>query len=128
MKTCTHCKQEKRLDQFPLRQKGGRKQSYCKSCGDDLRWARNLKNRFGITPEDYDRMYNAQSGRCGICGTHQCETGRRFAVDHCHHTGIVRGLLCFACNVGIGKLNDDPELLRRGMEWVQRPASSGVLK
>jgi len=47
-------------------------------------------------------MYIAQEGRCAICKRHQSEFRRRLDVDHSHSTGKVRGLLCVACNRGIG--------------------------
>lgn len=56
-----------------------------------------LRNRYGITPEDYDRMLEEQGGVCAICEG-ACPTGRRLAVDHDHETGRVRGLLCVNCN------------------------------
>ena len=39
-------------------------------------------------------------------------------VDHDHRTGRIRGILCFRCNNAIGDLEDDPELLTRGAEYV----------
>ena len=52
-------------------------------------------------------MYMGQEGRCGCCGTHQSEQKRSMAVDHCHETGDVRGLLCGSCNLALGKLGDN---------------------
>lgn len=51
-------------------------------------------------------MVLKQGGRCAVCGEE-----KKLHVDHCHDTGKVRGMLCFACNTGIGKLKDDPDLL-----------------
>jgi hypothetical protein len=72
----------------------------------------NLR-RYGITPEDFDRMKDEQGGVCAACG--QPETGRNqhgplpLAVDHCHATGVVRGLLCMRCNRALGLLGDSAE-------------------
>src|SRR5689334_10251282 len=58
---------------------------------------------YGITADDYDRMLAAQGGCCALCGTPS--PGKRatyFAVDHCHITGAVRGLLCIKCNWRLG--------------------------
>jgi hypothetical protein len=81
------------------------------------------KRKYGITLEDYNRMFEEQGGRCAICGTHQCATGRALAVDHDHKTGKVRGLLCQACNTAIGKLNDDPELIHKAADYVATHAT-----
>jgi hypothetical protein len=79
---------------------------------------RRLKRLFGITIEDYNRMFCDQYGRCAICGRHQNELKGKFQIDHNHITGEVRGLLCFSCNSAIGKLNT-PELCRRAAEYLK---------
>jgi hypothetical protein len=65
---------------------------------------RNLgyKKRFGISLEEYNQMFADQQGCCAICGKHQSEFKRRFAVDHNHETGKIRGLLCLSCNTHLG--------------------------
>ena len=52
--------------------------------------------KYGITERQYRLMLRRQKGRCSICGT--LPKKRRLAVDHCHLTGRVRGLLCYHCN------------------------------
>lgn len=47
---------------------------------------------------DFDRLYQAQQGRCAICKKHQSEFNRTLAADHDHKTGFIRGLLCLGCN------------------------------
>lgn len=77
-----------------------------------------LKQQYGITEAKYNKMLWLQNGVCAICRKEETivdeRTGklRRLAVDHCHNTNKVRGLLCNSCNTGIGKLQHDPELLR----------------
>jgi hypothetical protein len=68
-----------------------------------------LKDKYGITPDDYARRLQAQGGGCAICGEPPGEIALH--VDHCHETGRVRGLLCFSCNAGLGQFRHDPELL-----------------
>lgn len=74
--------------------------------------AGNLKTKFGIALEDYERMFAAQQGRCGVCGG---PPGNKqigvFNVDHDHVTGAVRGLLCHLCNNGLGCFRDNPTML-----------------
>lgn len=78
-----------------------------------------LKFNYGITEADYGSMLAMQTSRCGICGTDKL-TGKwkRFAVDHDHTTGRVRGLLCNECNRGIGLLKDNPDILRKAAEYI----------
>jgi hypothetical protein len=67
----------------------------------------------------YDALLAKQCGRCAICSVLMSECVRRFAVDHNHDTEKVRGLLCFRCNAGIGKFNDDPELLKLAVAYLE---------
>ena len=74
------------------------------------------KRLYGITVEDYDAMLEAQNGGCGICeNALKDRSGHRkyFAVDHCHVTGAVRGLLCTACNVLLGQYEKKREGIAR---------------
>jgi len=79
---------------------------------------------FGITPERYAEMVAEQNGLCAICGKPECETRngkvKALAVDHDHESGRIRGLLCVACNTGLGKLGDDPVVLRKAADYVER--------
>jgi hypothetical protein len=81
-----------------------------------------LKLMYGMTTECYDEMLKKQGGACGICKTSK-PTGRWkvFAVDHCHATGKVRGLLCNECNRGIGLLKDSIEVLKSAVNYLEMP-------
>ena len=85
----------------------------------------HLMTKYGITEADYERMLKEQGGRCAICDT-DTPTGKWkvFAVDHCHHTGVVRGLLCNECNRGMGLLRDDPDLLRKAADYLKITAEA----
>lgn len=80
-----------------------------------------LKTNYGITEEDYQALLEGQEGKCAICLT-DTPTGKWkvFAVDHCHKTGKVRGLLCNECNRGIGLLKDNAELLKKAAAYLER--------
>lgn len=71
----------------------------------------------GATPEIYDALVVSQGGRCGICETDKSGGSKRWHVDHNHQTGVIRGLLCAACNRGGGMFKDDPNLLRKAADW-----------
>ena len=66
----------------------------------------DLKKVYGITLEQYDQMLNTQNHACAICKKHKNEFAKALAVDHCHDTGKVRGLLCTNCNRALGNLKD----------------------
>jgi recombination endonuclease VII len=59
---------------------------------------------YGITVEDYDRLFVGQKGKCAVCGKHQNGLKKRLFVDHNHITGVIRGLLCCSCNAKVGAL------------------------
>lgn len=80
----------------------------CKSCERErARW-RNILRLYGLTPEDYAALMEAQGGTCVTCPA----TGV-LDIDHDHETGLVRGLLCRRCNVTLGLTDEDPERLER---------------
>lgn len=88
----------------------------------DVQRRASLKKLYGLTESAYDDLLRAQAGVCAICRT-VCGTGRRLAVDHCHVTGRVRGLLCSNCNQALGKMRDDVELLQRAVHYLLGTAS-----
>lgn len=64
---------------------------------------RQYKKRYGISLADYDAMLAKQDGKCLICFAEKAgNAGQCFAVDHCHETLRVRGLLCIKCNARLG--------------------------
>lgn len=79
----------------------------------------NFKRYYGITVEYYENLFEEQNGVCKICGKTSKENGKRLCVDHCHITSKIRGLLCDACNVGLGRFNDNLELLEKAVEYLK---------
>lgn len=77
--------------------------------------AYSLKRKFGVSQDEHDKMLEAQSGKCAICGLVSSLT---LHVDHDHATGLVRGLLCRSCNIGLGHFNDDLDLLLKAMKYL----------
>ena len=87
--------------------------------------AADLKYMYGITPEQWQAMFNAQGGCCYLCGepldVEAKGRGVGITIDHDHSCcrgrrscgTCVRGLACFPCNAGIGNFGDDPERMRR---------------
>ena len=88
----------------------------------------DLQRRFGISLYDYSQMLLKQNGACAICkGTysgHRNGEPKALAVDHDHKTGKVRGLLCEACNTGIGKLKEDVEILESAIRYLNNSTTT----
>lgn len=81
----------------------------------------NLRKCYGISLADYNAMLESQGGCCAICGqSHGVGRSGVLQVDHCHATGRVRGLLCGNCNMSLGGMKDDPALLRKGAEYLEK--------
>ena len=76
-----------------------------------------LKERYGLTPEDYAAMAMSQDHACAICADDS-----PLVVDHDHESGKVRALLCHACNRGLGHFRDSPARLRNAAEYLERHA------
>lgn len=68
---------------------------------------------------NYRKLFEEQKSCCKICNTHQDELTKKLAVDHCHETDIVRGLLCSKCNTGLGQFNDNIELLLKAIDYIK---------
>lgn len=72
-----------------------------------------------MTVDDYNKMLDQQKGCCVVCGQHESTFKQRLCVDHDHNTGKVRGLLCKQCNSGIGLLQDDLEILKVAVKYLE---------
>ena len=146
LRECFDCKEALPFDSFTSNKgnyDGYGFSTYCKSCqkkrNDEYkkkfpwiiqykRWARRIEEQYGITPDDYYRMWSEQDGCCKICkgwfrgktnGGSECVT---FCVDHCHNTGKVRGLLCRDCNTGLGHFKDNTKRLEDAIDYLKEAA------
>lgn len=77
---------------------------------------KSYRRTFNLSLEDYESLLSLQGGGCKTCGTAPGE--KRLAVDHCHRTGVIRGLLCHHCNMILGLCEDDALRLRSLAEYV----------
>lgn len=83
-----------------------------------------LKNYYGLSLEDYDRILEQQGGVCAICKTAtESDNGQPLVVDHDHQTGKIRGLLCDKCNRAIGALKDDNVVLNNALLYLNKGQS-----
>lgn len=140
MKQCHMCKKVKCLDEFytrkPTKMCKSTHRTWCKQCDGEVNsgyrktnpsYFKNwkLKKNFGITLAEYEAMCEQQHNQCAICGREPRETTMKYglAVDHCHETGVVRGLLCNDCNIGLGKLGDNVHGVQRALDYLLRVRS-----
>jgi Recombination endonuclease VII len=89
-----------------------------------IEWERSkfkahIKERFGITPSDYDEMIRMQLGRCTLCGDIEGDVGLH--IDHDHKTGNIRGLLCNRCNAALERLEKIPGWAQRAEAYLKKP-------
>ena len=84
-------------------------QVHCVSC--------SLKKNYGV---DAGALLECQGGKCAICDR---VLNKKFYVDHNHGSGVVRGILCLKCNTAIGFLNDDPNLLRVAISYLEQSSA-----
>jgi hypothetical protein len=141
MKKCCRCKIDKSTDDFHPKRSSGGIMSICKKCNvqKNKEWRdskpdygkdryqkiktkereRHLIKKYGVTLKDYDAMLISQGGECAICNKPESEEKHGVLhVDHCHKTGVVRGLLCNNCNQVLGRAMDNPETLCRAAEYL----------
>lgn len=132
-KVCTVCKELKPLEEFgKTRRKLDGREAQCRVCVSAYRKQRHLKKqktgfsrdghlwaKYKMRPEEYDNLAQAQNGVCAICNKPPKSKERYLVVDHCHVTGIVRGLLCVSCNIGIGNFGDSIEGLEKALRYLR---------
>ena len=87
-----------------------------------------MKYLYGLTPEAYEALLESQGGRCAICPAEEPGGRGRWHIDHDHACcdslptcgECVRGLLCANCNRALGMFGDDPEVLKKALEYLTR--------
>lgn len=137
-RTCTKCGETKPISEYPVdRYKSSGYSPSCKDCRNKHRrdnrarlsiqekkyWENNPEKlqakrrrrsarKYGLSYEEYEAALKSE---CEICGAKE-----DLSVDHNHETNEVRGVLCRRCNLCIGRMDDDPGILLRAVEYLQR--------
>ena len=147
MKTCSNCGEVRPKEVFYRdKNKADGCSSWCKECTKEInaqwytenrekakvsrtKWHKDNKEivrnrklilRYGITLDQYNDLFSKQKGCCAICEEHQDTFSRALAVDHCHKTGKVRGLLCVNCNSALGKLKENIQKIIKAAEYLTK--------
>jgi hypothetical protein len=99
---------------------------YCSdNCSEQALSDAYIHRAYGISLENYRDLYIEQDGKCYICSSTgfkiEPNSGTDLAIDHCHETGKVRGLLCHNCNRALGLLKDNLNYLNRAKEYLTKP-------
>jgi hypothetical protein len=151
MKRCNRCNQEKTKNDFFLNSKrSDGLQTYCKPChleygreryanpeafkrrkmNKDIYKQRRkqssrkwyLKSTHNITEEQYDKLFNKGAGECWIC---KKSTEYSLNVDHNHATGQIRGLLCGKCNRALGLFQDNKNIMKAAIKYLESFDTNG---
>lgn len=138
---CSKCDKIKHQSWFPKRERGlqckaclaAAKQEWNKNNPDKVILARQSTNkwhrqnrdkvydnisryRYGVTVAEVDAMIAKQNNRCAIC---KQLSSRRLCLDHCHDTGKIRGIICHDCNLALGRVKDNVDVLRSMIEYLE---------
>jgi hypothetical protein len=74
-----------------------------------------LFKKFGITLDQVNEIRSRQQNKCGICAS-----DNPTHIDHCHSTGVVRGILCHHCNLGLGNFKDSTSRMGKAIEYINK--------
>lgn len=111
LKICTKCGKKKSLSEFVKER--ARADGLRPDCKDCLDW------------NEFVKMLEDQDYKCAICNQEITATAKQSdrktvaQVDHNHTTGHLRGLLCNACNVGVGMFQDSQFLILQASEYLK---------
>lgn len=90
-----------------------------KNANPDKKRRSKLKADYGMTPEQWQIMFESQGCKCAICGSTEPGSKNGWNTDHCHKTKRVRFILCAHCNRGLGAFRDNPELMRKAADMLE---------
>lgn len=115
--TGAHLEAQYRYEQSPLGKVARSK--YNSGAGKINNKKATLKNKFGMTIDQYIMLLEQQGEKCAVCSTPRNNLKRDLSVDHNHTTGKIRGLLCDNCNIALGHLKEDTERMKNMIRYVE---------
>ena len=126
VKKCSSCGVEKEyINFYPHKYTKDKLRAKCKQCtaSENKQWAgENLhkikdayyKRTYGMSYENVLEKHKSVDNRCEVC----LETKKLLAVDHCHSSGNVRGLLCMRCNLLLGKVEENKGIILKLFKYL----------
>lgn len=136
LKYCKRCQQYVPVENFGRQKDKSDGLAYwCRPCSNAYyritqqanQKKQSWKRHYGLTADDYQALFDRQSGVCAICGKAETKIVRgclaKLSVDHDHETGQIRGLLCSKCNTGLGHFDDRRDLLERALAYLELHAT-----
>lgn len=88
---------------------------------------RNLKSKYGITALELNQMIETQENLCALCqGPFDNSQEKSPVIDHDHSTGIIRGVLHWSCNIGIGHLGDNLSGVEKALGYFQSVSTGSI--
>ena len=102
--TCQSC-----YEKFDARTSNGK---WCSICCPDKTFRSRLR-LYNVSKPVWDKMLADQGGHCALCDKEPT------VVDHDHVTNVVRGLLCYACNIALGRV-DVSGWIEKAVEYASR--------
>lgn len=98
---------------------------------DQIARAKRILQFFNLTIPEWNTISASQGDCCAICGR-KPRADKNLSTDHCHKTGLVRGLLCNICNRLLGKIerqwgpNVTKTILRAALYLREPPACKAL--
>lgn len=120
----SNCKQCKtKLSKNYYRENREKKLEYKRNLSTEYKKNGQLKAKYGIDYNTFENMLESQNHKCLICESElkqgKVSDGGNCAVDHCHETLKVRGLLCSHCNLGLGHFKDNVDLMQKAIKYLK---------
>lgn len=138
MKTCTKCNCSKPLSEFFKESRGkDGLTTQCKSCKKEYlqNWVKDnkdkkaktnaswyYKSKHNISYEEFLERASSQNNKCALCSVELSFDkiqDNKAVMDHCHTTGNKRGVLCYSCNLGLGKFKDNIQALQNAVDYLK---------
>lgn len=115
-RVCRLCGKTKSLENYYFRKESNSYRTECKQCTKEKVRLRST----GWSPEEYERQWCIQEGKCAICGcTLNSSRYTKASADHDHKTGKLRGILCCNCNTAIGLMKENPYRLECAIRYLE---------
>jgi hypothetical protein len=109
---CSACKTQRTITWRKTEVGKEKSKVYCRTS--------NLRGKYNLEPGEFEQMLEQQLGTCAICDKTLGALGRSLNIDHDHKTGLVRGLLCHNCNMTLGLVADDINILYKMINYLKK--------